>query len=103
MVMKRLNENKPAQRPSPQPHPQPELQIFAKTLLLGMAQYHADNEYCEYWVDWVLSGMTDLILARVYKHSELQQLAEDGSIPVINGLSELYHPIQILADYLTLQ
>ncbi|XP_059824229.1 ornithine transcarbamylase, mitochondrial [Hypanus sabinus] len=51
----------------------------------------------------VLSGMTDLILARVYKHSDLVQLAEDGSIPVINGLSELYHPIQILADYLTLQ
>ncbi|XP_069745505.1 ornithine transcarbamylase, mitochondrial isoform X2 [Narcine bancroftii] len=51
----------------------------------------------------VLSGMTDLILARVYKHSDLEQLAEDGSIPVINGLSELYHPIQILADYLTLQ
>ncbi|XP_078415888.1 ornithine transcarbamylase, mitochondrial [Cetorhinus maximus] len=51
----------------------------------------------------VLSGMTDLILARVYKHSDLEQLAEDGSVPVINGLSELYHPIQILADYLTLQ
>nr|AFK11310.1 ornithine transcarbamylase [Callorhinchus milii] len=51
----------------------------------------------------VLSGMTDLILARVYKHSDLEQLAQDGTIPVINGLSELYHPIQILADYLTLQ
>ncbi|XP_032888998.1 ornithine transcarbamylase, mitochondrial [Amblyraja radiata] len=51
----------------------------------------------------VLSGMTDVILARVYKHSDLEQLAEDGTIPVINGLSEMYHPIQILADYLTLQ
>ncbi|XP_005995322.1 ornithine transcarbamylase, mitochondrial [Latimeria chalumnae] len=51
----------------------------------------------------VLSGFTDLILARVYKHSDLDLLAQEASIPIINGLSEMYHPIQILADYLTLQ
>ncbi|KPP59458.1 hypothetical protein Z043_122620, partial [Scleropages formosus] len=51
----------------------------------------------------VLSGLTDLILARVYSHSTLEELVKEASIPVINGLSDLYHPIQILADFLTLQ
>ncbi|XP_029459052.1 ornithine carbamoyltransferase, mitochondrial [Rhinatrema bivittatum] len=51
----------------------------------------------------VLAGMTDAILARVYKQSDLEQLAQEASIPVVNGLSDSYHPIQILADYLTIQ
>ncbi|XP_067401218.1 ornithine transcarbamylase, mitochondrial [Emydura macquarii macquarii] len=51
----------------------------------------------------VLSSMTDAILARVYKQSDLDLLAKEASIPVVNGLSDSYHPIQILADYLTLQ
>lgn len=51
----------------------------------------------------VLSGMTDAVLARVYKQSDLDVLAKEASIPIVNGLSDLYHPIQILADYLTLQ
>ncbi|KAG8136415.1 hypothetical protein E2320_004997, partial [Naja naja] len=51
----------------------------------------------------VLSTMTDAILARVYKHCDLITLAEEAVIPVINGLSDFDHPIQILADYLTLQ
>ncbi|KAM6448294.1 ornithine transcarbamylase, mitochondrial isoform 2-T2 [Liasis olivaceus] len=51
----------------------------------------------------VLSSMTDAILARVYKHCDLVTLAEEAVIPVINGLSDSDHPIQILADYLTLQ
>ncbi|XP_019504314.1 PREDICTED: ornithine carbamoyltransferase, mitochondrial [Hipposideros armiger] len=51
----------------------------------------------------VLSSMTDAVLARVYKQSDLDLLAKEASIPIVNGLSDLYHPIQILADYLTLQ
>ncbi|KAG8508082.1 Ornithine carbamoyltransferase, mitochondrial, partial [Galemys pyrenaicus] len=51
----------------------------------------------------VLSGMTDAVLARVYKQSDLDILAKEASIPIVNGLSDSYHPIQILADYLTLQ
>nr|XP_020639525.1 ornithine carbamoyltransferase, mitochondrial isoform X1 [Pogona vitticeps] len=51
----------------------------------------------------VLSTMTDAILARVYKHADLEVLANEATIPVINGLSDSDHPIQILADYLTLQ
>ncbi|TNN60873.1 Ornithine carbamoyltransferase, mitochondrial [Liparis tanakae] len=51
----------------------------------------------------VLSGLCDIVLARVYSHSTLEELEKEASIPIINGLSELYHPIQILADFLTLQ
>lgn len=51
----------------------------------------------------VLSGMTDAVLARVYRQSDLELLAKEASIPIVNGLSDDYHPIQILADYLTIQ
>ncbi|KFQ23247.1 hypothetical protein N332_04533, partial [Mesitornis unicolor] len=51
----------------------------------------------------VLSRMTDAILARVYKHNDLDLMTKEATIPIINGLSDLYHPLQILADYLTLQ
>lgn len=47
--------------------------------------------------------MTNAILARVYKHNDLDLMTKEATIPVINGLSDLYHPLQILADYLTLQ
>ncbi|XP_053562445.1 ornithine transcarbamylase, mitochondrial [Bombina bombina] len=51
----------------------------------------------------VLSGMTDAVLARVYRQSDLDLLAKEATIPIVNGLSDDYHPIQILADYLTIQ
>ncbi|CAH3032733.1 unnamed protein product [Porites lobata] len=51
----------------------------------------------------VLSGYCDFILARVNRQKDLEVLAEGATIPVISGLSEMYHPLQILADFLTLQ
>eukprot|EP00079_Xenopus_tropicalis_P032880 XP_017946651.1 PREDICTED: ornithine carbamoyltransferase, mitochondrial isoform X1 [Xenopus tropicalis] len=51
----------------------------------------------------VLSGMTDAVLARVYRQTDLDLLAKEATIPIVNGLSDMYHPIQILADFLTLQ
>ncbi|XP_069035149.1 ornithine transcarbamylase, mitochondrial isoform X1 [Lepisosteus oculatus] len=51
----------------------------------------------------VLSGLTDLILARVHSHATIEELAREAAVPVINGLSDLCHPLQILADFLTLQ
>ncbi|XP_008942565.1 PREDICTED: ornithine carbamoyltransferase, mitochondrial, partial [Merops nubicus] len=51
----------------------------------------------------VMSSMTNAILARVYKHSDLDLMTKEATVPVINGLSDLCHPLQILADYLTLQ
>ncbi|MBK8248444.1 MAG: ornithine carbamoyltransferase [Gemmatimonadetes bacterium] len=51
----------------------------------------------------VLSRYVDGIMIRTYKHTEVQELAEHASIPVINGLTDLLHPCQILADVLTMR
>ncbi len=50
-----------------------------------------------------LSLYVNCIIARVYEHVDLQILANSASIPVINGLSNTFHPCQILADLLTIQ
>ncbi|MCB9793360.1 MAG: ornithine carbamoyltransferase [Alphaproteobacteria bacterium] len=50
----------------------------------------------------VLSRYVDGVMARVFAHSDLEEMAEFGSIPVINGLSDLLHPCQVLADLLTI-
>lgn len=50
-----------------------------------------------------LSLYLDCIMARVYDHKDVQTLADHASIPVINGLSDAFHPCQILADLLTIQ
>ncbi len=50
-----------------------------------------------------LSRYLDLIVARVFKHKEVQELAEHSYVPVINGLSDLYHPCQALADIFTVK
>ena len=50
----------------------------------------------------VLSGYVDCIVARVYSHSHLQELAQYASVPVINALSDWEHPCQTLADLLTI-
>jgi ornithine carbamoyltransferase len=49
----------------------------------------------------VLAGYLDLLLARVSSHSILEEFAETHTIPVVNGLSDTYHPLQSLADLLT--
>ena len=50
----------------------------------------------------VLSGYVDCIVARVFRHEQLQELAEYASIPVINALSDWEHPCQTMADLLTI-
>ena len=60
------------------------------------------QRYCFYHYR-VLSRMSDVILARVYAQEDLQVLADESPVPVISGLSDLYHPLQILADFMTIQ
>lgn len=50
-----------------------------------------------------LSRYVDIIMARVYSHSEIEMLAKNSTIPVINGLSDYFHPCQILADLMTIK
>ena len=51
----------------------------------------------------VLSRYVDAIMARVYDHETLEILAEHSRVPVVNGLSNSYHPCQILADLMTIK
>ena len=50
-----------------------------------------------------LERWVDVIAARTYEQSTIDELAANASIPVINGLSDRYHPCQILADFFTLE
>jgi ornithine carbamoyltransferase len=49
-----------------------------------------------------LSRWVDAVAARVFSHRTLEQLAANASVPVINGLSDLEHPCQAMADFFTL-
>ena len=51
----------------------------------------------------VLSGYLDGIMIRTYKQSDVETLAEYGSIPIINGLTDYCHPCQVLADLMTIR
>jgi len=51
----------------------------------------------------VLARMVDGILARVFGHNTVEELAKYSTVPVINALSDKYHPLQILADLLTIR
>lgn len=50
----------------------------------------------------VLSGYVDAIMARVFEHQHVLELAKWSSVPVINGLSDYNHPCQAMADALTI-
>ena len=51
----------------------------------------------------VLSRYLDGIMIRTYDHADVEELARFSSIPVINGLTDLLHPCQVLADLLTIR
>jgi len=50
-----------------------------------------------------LSRYVNIIMARVYSHDEVEILAKSATVPVINGLSDSFHPCQILADLMTIK
>lgn len=67
-----------------------------KDIQLGRGESVADTAR-------VMSRYVHAIMARVYKHETLTELSKYSTVPVINGLSDLEHPCQILADLLTIR
>ncbi len=51
----------------------------------------------------VISRMCDLVMARLFKHGDILEMAEHATVPVINALTDNSHPCQILADLLTIR
>lgn len=50
----------------------------------------------------VISRYADIVMARLYEHKQIEELAKHSSVPVINGLTDDFHPCQILGDFLTM-
>ncbi|NPA03623.1 MAG: ornithine carbamoyltransferase [Epsilonproteobacteria bacterium] len=50
----------------------------------------------------VISRMCDLVMIRTYDQKSLEEFANYSLVPVINGLTDTYHPVQLMADYLTM-
>ena len=50
----------------------------------------------------VISRMVDMVMIRTFEHSKLEEFAHYSKVPVINGLTDDYHPVQLMADYLTI-
>ncbi|MDF1878251.1 ornithine carbamoyltransferase [Sulfurimonas sp. SAG-AH-194-C20] len=50
----------------------------------------------------VISSMCDMVMIRTFEHSMIEEFAANSKVPVINGLTDSFHPVQLLADYLTM-
>jgi len=50
----------------------------------------------------VISSMVDMVMIRTYEQSKLEEFANYSKVPVINGLTDSFHPVQLMTDYLTM-
>jgi ornithine carbamoyltransferase len=78
------------------------LQLGGQAVYLSPAEVGLGQREGAVDVSRVLSRYVDVIVARVFLHSDVVALAENATVPVINALSDREHPCQILADLLTL-
>jgi ornithine carbamoyltransferase len=51
----------------------------------------------------VISRMVDMVMIRTFEQSKIEEFAKHSKVPVINGLTNEYHPVQLMADYMTIQ
>jgi ornithine carbamoyltransferase len=72
--------------------------VFLQQETIGIATRESVHDVAS-----VLSHYNELIIARTAKHQTVVQLAESATVPVINAMTDLVHPCQVLGDYLTLQ
>nr|AIE98541.1 ornithine carbamoyltransferase (OTC, argF, argI) [uncultured marine thaumarchaeote KM3_06_A04]AIE98581.1 Ornithine carbamoyltransferase (OTC, argF, argI) [uncultured marine thaumarchaeote KM3_06_B06] len=79
------------------------LQLGGHTINLALSDMqHSRGESVEDTAK-TLSGYVDAIMARVYEHDFIEKLAKHATVPVINGLSDSFHPCQTLADMMTIK
>ena len=72
------------------------LYLGANEIQIGRGETVADTAR-------VLSRYVDGIMARVFSHEDLVEMSRHATVPIINGLSDLLHPVQALADFFTLR
>ncbi len=77
-------------------------QLGGHSLYLGPGEVGLGKRESVKDVARTLSRYLDCLVARVYKHTDIVELAGEANIPVINGLSNLLHPCQILSDLFTI-
>ena len=70
--------------------------LDGKNLQLSRGETHADTAK-------IFSLYLDAVVIRTFSHSTVEIFAEEGSIPVINGLTDMYHPCQVLSDLFTIK
>ena len=78
-------------------------QLGGQSLYIGPVELQEGKREAPKDMARVLSRYLDIMVARTFQHSEVEELAQFGSIPVINGLSDESHPCQALADLFTIQ
>ena len=76
-------------------------QLGGYSLSLGQQEVGMGSRESVADVAKVLSGYVDCIIARVFEHRSLEELAQHASVPVVNALSNWEHPCQTMADLLT--
>ncbi|KAF2864136.1 ornithine carbamoyltransferase [Piedraia hortae CBS 480.64] len=72
------------------------------TMFLGSGDIQLGVNESLYDTSVVISSMVSAIVARVNAHADVADLAKHSQVPVINALSDAFHPLQALADYLTM-
>jgi ornithine carbamoyltransferase len=50
----------------------------------------------------VISRMVDMVMIRTFAHSKIEEFAKYSKVPVINGLTDSYHPVQLVTDFMTM-
>ncbi len=78
-------------------------QLGGHAIYLGPADISLGKRETTEDIALVLSQFNDLIMARVFEHKIVEDLAKYALVPVINGLSDFTHPCQVLGDLLTIQ
>ncbi len=78
-------------------------ELGGSTLFLGPDEVHLGARETPADCARVLCRLVDIIAVRTFAQNIVAEMARFGSVPVINALSDLYHPCQVLADLLTLQ